>query len=967
MADFDLNFNSFKLGKKGENFDFSKVKAGVIENEKNKLIFEKFDKNNNGVLEKEEVKELQGKILPFSKDGVVSKREANKILKDIGLSEAKSEVFFEFLQSIGTSSEEVEDCFYSLFENGKESVNIKYKKDEEGFVRTSSRDAKTGALIQDSYDNGVLSKTVYYSEDGSISGEEIKQGAKTTFKDSLGRVVKEVINKGSGISEVTEYEYEGTSAEVKNITNKKFVDGVEIKEPEAPVQDKNKKVFANGRIMVKTENGTTLQDPNGEPVEIKYDKDGNILSNAKSGETFDQTAERLGIKKGTQEFEKFKELNAKAAKNGWFNVGAEVKIPAGLEDKINLEGLNVDSSAEVSKFEKNAIKDADVSKYTEENTEKKVLDKNTTWWQLAKDTLKTEGKENPTNAEISERTKELQKLNNGKEPVKGSEVILPKRQQVVTEPEVSPEVEETYPTTDTVATLETEETVETPVSPQTEGKSNIREKYSAVNLEKTYPGNKFNIITETSNYIRVVNKATGYDVLCIVMDNSAHVTKYDENGKEYEFILENSKGVIEYRSRKNPETGEYITSETFNSEGQIIESRSFYQTDNGSLSAEVTDYVNGKPYRIYDTSGNKPIRYPLAEALKDDIYAQTALGLPTTGKDICKHILEINASNVKEIMNAYKEINDDNESLVSAIIAEYGLSKDERIQYLGHIKQTIIERAKATGKYTDDISEDFDEEVRYQMRKIGFADGEYLDSYIKKLNSRFYISDEDNKTHANGKIDEDFKQGQTGDCWLLAAIKAITNTPKGLEILNDSLKVDKNGNVTVTLKGVGRTYLIKKEELVGNNQFVAGDVDVRAIEIAMDRYFQEERGVNGRLDLVGNRPFIAFNILTGQGDKNILSDTYGRIPDYWFSDSQIDNFNKPNHVAVVFTSSKDNMSYSVTNEETQTLLANHAYTVKGSDEDNVYLINPHDTSKVITVPRDIFKDFFNFIDEFDLG
>ena len=458
-------WGQFKLGKRGEIFDFAKIKAGVVENEKNKLIFEKFDKNNNGVLEKEEVKELQGKILPFSKDGVVSKREANKILKDIGLSEAKSEVFFEFLQSIGTSSEEVEDCFYSLFENGKESVNIKYKKDEEGYVRTSSRDAKTGALIQDSYDNGVLSKTVYYSEDGSISGEEIKQGAKTTFKDSLGRVVKEVINKGSGISEVTEYEYEGTSAEAKNITNKKFVDGVEIKEPETPVQDKNKKVFANGRIMVKTENGTTLQDPNGEPVEIKYDKDGNILSNAKSGETFDQTAERLGIKKGTQEFEKFKELNAKAAKNGWFNVGAEVKIPAGLEDKINLEGLNVDSSAEVSKFEKNAIKDADVSKYTEENTEKKVLDKNTTWWQLAKDTLKSEGKENPTNAEISERTKELQKLNNGKEPVKGSEVILPKIQQVVAESEVLLEVEEVEPIPETEEPAEVPESTEPTTTP----------------------------------------------------------------------------------------------------------------------------------------------------------------------------------------------------------------------------------------------------------------------------------------------------------------------------------------------------------------------------------------------------------------------------------------------------------------------------------------------------------------------
>ena len=459
------NLGQFKLGKRGEVFDSTKIKAGVVENEKNKLIFEKFDKNDNGILEKDELNTLYEKLLPIAEDGVVSKHEANNVLKDIGLKELKSKDFFEFLQSMGVASEDIEDSFYSLFDNGKEAVNIKYKKDENGFIKTSSIDVESGKLIQDNYNNGVENKTVYYAEDGSVVSERIERGSTVIEKDALGRVLKQTVNKGSGISEVTEYEYEGTSVEPKNVVTKGLSGGVEVVEPVVSAQNDNKTVFENGRIMIKTPDGTTLQDPNGEPVEIKYDEDGNIISNAKSGETFVQTAERLGIKKGTLEFEKFKELNQKAFKNGWFNVGAKVKIPAGLEDKINLDGLNVDSSAEVSKFEKSAIKDADISNYTEENTEKKVLDKNTTWWKLAKESLIAEGIENPTNSDISTRMNELQKLNEGKEPAKGTEVILPKTKQVPTEPEVSPVGEEVEPTPEPEEPVEVPESTEPTTTP----------------------------------------------------------------------------------------------------------------------------------------------------------------------------------------------------------------------------------------------------------------------------------------------------------------------------------------------------------------------------------------------------------------------------------------------------------------------------------------------------------------------
>ena len=142
--------------------------------------------------------------------------------------------------------------------------------------------------------------------------------------------------------------------------------------------------------------------------------------------------------------------------------------------------------------------------------------------------------------------------------------------------------------------------------------------------------------------------------------------------------------------------------------------------------------------------------------------------------------------------------------------------------------------------------------------------------------------------------------------------------------------------------------------------------------MAVNKYFREQGYVNSRPDINGNKEHVAYNILTGQGGKNFLSDSYGRIPDMWFSDSQIDNFNKTNHITCVGRNygSENKSAYGKEcgSDNKVELHSNHAYAVKGSDKDYVYLVNPWDTrdGAIIKVPRGTFKDFFNSIDEFDL-
>ena len=176
------------------------------------------------------------------------------------------------------------------------------------------------------------------------------------------------------------------------------------------------------------------------------------------------------------------------------------------------------------------------------------------------------------------------------------------------------------------------------------------------------------------------------------------------------------------------------------------------------------------------------------------------------------------------------------------------------------------------------------------MDKIGFANADYLNTFVEQLKNRIKAGSRKNTsiTKPNGKIDEDFKQGNTGDCWLLASIKAISSRPKGLRILNDSIKVNNDGSVTVTLKGVNKTYTISKEELESNIQLSRGDGDIRALEIAVNKYFEEKRGLGDQLDINGNRMFVAYYILTGQGDFDHFL-PHGSRGDHWINPDYYDH------------------------------------------------------------------------------
>lgn len=176
-----------------------------------------------------------------------------------------------------------------------------------------------------------------------------------------------------------------------------------------------------------------------------------------------------------------------------------------------------------------------------------------------------------------------------------------------------------------------------------------QEDYTVQSLRKQYPQDKYNVIGD-SKEITVTDKATGKKILRVFNEKGfTYIDEFDENGKSKLF-------------RKYDKNGNLYS----------------YRVNNGE---EV---------------------FPLVETLYADICAKNSFGLPTTGKDILKHIKQITPENVAEILEAYKK---KGETLDEAINSEWGLDKKVKEQILAHIKQCLEEHYGFDKNYKNDNSQ----------------------------------------------------------------------------------------------------------------------------------------------------------------------------------------------------------------------------------------------------------------------
>lgn len=147
---------------------------------------------------------------------------------------------------------------------------------------------------------------------------------------------------------------------------------------------------------------------------------------------------------------------------------------------------------------------------------------------------------------------------------------------------------------------------------------------------------------------------------------------------------------------------------------------------------------------------------------------------------------------------------------------------------------------------------------------------EKVDEKWSAIKKNFYIDEktEYDKTYngINGDIGY-FQQGQTGDCWLLSGIYALSTTSWGKDIIKNSIKEDSFGNVTVLLRGTDqKKFIISKERLENaknSSKYASGDPDVIVLELAVE---EVRTAKNKTLD--SGDPNEIFRYITGYDSFN---------------------------------------------------------------------------------------------------
>ena len=327
-------------------------------------------------------------------------------------------------------------------------------------------------------------------------------------------------------------------------------------------------------------------------------------------------------------------------------------------------------------------------------------------------------------------------------------------------------------------------------------------------------------------------------------------------------------------------------------------------------------------------------------------------GLFSSSKTLEKYIENINADNAIDIVFNYNW--EYRKSIFNEIMRNVFISSDTRAEAVKHIKDMYMQAMKRSGTYTDDYDKLIDGHIDYEKNKFGRMNSKDIDEDIRALFDRHrQTSKLNNKLiPANGKIDATFNQGYVGDCWLLSAIKSLSINPKGLEMLNDLISLDDKGNVTVQLKGVKRTYTISKEELEGANEFAQGDLDIRAIELAVNKYLHEFGDHGGKPNSAGISIFCS-DIYYG----NRLSTPY-RI----LFDKQVVNETQPNEETIEQIKSGEYSIVVLSNNNYKTpkgYYKHHIYAVTGADDNYVYLSDPHEPDINLSMTHDNFLKFFD--------
>lgn len=473
--------------------------------------------------------------------------------------------------------------------------------------------------------------------------------------------------------------------------------------------ESGKRILLTSKSTTKYQNGDEDWQGFDSDFTIQFNKDGNIVGHVPNGETLQSVLKTLGLTSGSELYDRFMEMNKdqiKSFNNGkvkGFDVGAEIIIPGELEDKA-LNYHTTDASYEKERYISENIGKADVFGIPTSDIK---LEKDSTWWEIAKQNLIDLGITNPTKVQIAENFDIIITLNDASWDINS---IVEKGRYI---------------------TLRAKDAEALPDKLKLEN-------YNIKNLNKNYPSNKFKITKERINpefnewggensarfAIQIYDKSTGKQVLEVLQaeDNFSRdltVKHFKPDGKvsseikfdpysgrteETVYALDKTisntyeKGILTHSEYTEPKTGRTYRITNPNSPNKEV-------FINGDDYSEIQKYKNGKlnqrfingKSEFYDTNGKFAysieeknneliINYPQVNTLAEKLKKADMAG----ALEIVKNI---DITNYKAFLSAYGTSN--NKDLIEAI-KDSKLNDSQKSQLLGTLRKLINDDNKIT-------------------------------------------------------------------------------------------------------------------------------------------------------------------------------------------------------------------------------------------------------------------------------
>lgn len=299
-----------KLGKMGS-LDLSRLKSGVkktdLQNDVQKSIFDKVDKNGNGVLEEGEVNALSQSLQELAgKDNNISDKEAQNFFKQNNMQDVESQQLYEFVSQLGVDSDKIDNASKQTMKDGTEAVAVQYKPDDTGTTNTDFMNSDTGEVVAKKseneqtevfteYENGnVKTKTTTDKAANTTTTENFIEGGGGELPSS-----KTTVYGDSGATETIKYE--GGKPATKDVSrgtvqqhystdeNGEFRLDSETKQIGPEMEEKSTHTYINNNEIIET----TLP---GDKTRTQVKTDGKLMSetNTQAGRSETVTYDESG-------------------------------------------------------------------------------------------------------------------------------------------------------------------------------------------------------------------------------------------------------------------------------------------------------------------------------------------------------------------------------------------------------------------------------------------------------------------------------------------------------------------------------------------------------------------------------------------------------------------------------------------------------------------------------------------------